>query len=587
MKVMDRSKTHPAREVAALAALAALAWLAAAATAAAQDAITRVSVDSTGVEGDGPSGDAAPAAISADGRHVAFGSSASNLVANDLNGVSDVFVHDRSTGATVRVSVDSAGVESNGASDRPSLSQDGRFVAFESTATNLVANDTNGASDVFVHDRDPDVNGIFDEGNGVTTRVSIRGVAIQANAGSFFASISGDGSRVAFTSDASNLVSNDLNGRRDVFVRNRSASTTIRASLSSAGVEGNGASDKPAISADGAIVAFESLATDLVSSDLNGVRDVFVRRLASGVTTRVSVDSSGAEGNAASSGPPALSSDGGVVAFQSDADNLVGGDGNGVSDVFAHDRSSGVTTRVSVDSSGAEGDGASFASPSLSADGVLVAFHGDATNLVAGDGNGLSDVFVHDRSTGETSGVSVDCAGASGNGASRFGALSGDGLLVAFSSEADDLVPNDANSVADVFVRDLAFVEVDASWSTYGAGFPGKKGIPNLAPSADPVLGTTFTIAIDNSAGIWTVAFLLAGLSQDSVPTHDGGTILVGDLFPIYAFPIAPGGDSLVADLPRDESLCGLAVYAQIIELDDAAQYGLSFTPGLALILGH
>jgi len=563
----------------------ALALAAMAASAAASDATTRVSVDSAGGEGDAASGTGSRPAVSADGRHVAFASSATNLVANDSNGVDDVFVHDRQTGTTVRVSVSSAGVQANGASGGPALSRDGRFVAFESVATNLVAIDTNLTADVFVHDRDPDANGIFDEGNGVTTRVSLRAGAVQGNAASRRAAISADGNLVAFASDASNLVASDRNGVTDVFVRDRAASTTTRVSVDSAGIEGDGASDRPAISADGAFVAFESLAANLVAGDLNGVADLFVRDRVNGTTTRASVDSSGAEANGASRGPPSLSSDGSIVAFHSSATNLVASDLNGVADVFVRDRAAGVTTRASVSSSGGEGNRDSRGA-ALSADGMQVAFESDADLLATGDGNQASDAFVHDRATGKTWIVSSDCAGNPGNGASSGVALSGDGLIAAYASVASDLVAGDANGVSDVFVHDEA-AEVDAGWRSYGAGYPGTLGIPALVAQNDPELGSTLVLDIGNSLGLWTVGFLFAGLSEASLPTSLGGTFLLGDRVLTLPLPIAPAGSALAADLPRDEAVCGLYLYVQVLELDDGATWGVSFTPGLELLFGR
>src|SRR5439155_932379 len=188
---------------------------------------------------------------------------------------------------------------------------------------------------------------------------------------------------------------------------------TTRVSVDSSGAEGNDESYGSSISADGQIVAFESMASNLVAGDTNSYADVFVHDRSTGLTERVSVDSSGAEGNSGSY-DPSISADGQIVVFQSYASNLVAGDTNGVFDIFVHDRSTGLTERVSVDSSGAEGNGYS-ADSSISADGQIVAFESMAKNLVAGDTNATYDVFVHDRSTGRTERVSVDSSGAEAN----------------------------------------------------------------------------------------------------------------------------------------------------------------------------
>lgn len=221
-------------------------------------------------------------AISADGRSVAFVSAASNLVAGDTNAFLDVFVHDLQTGETSRVSLASDGTEGNEVSFAPSISADGRIVAFVSDANNFVPRDTNGrreaflGEDVFVHDRD----------TGETTLVSMAFNRRPSNDASFEPSISADGRFVAFSSFASNLVRKDTNKIQDVFVRERETGTTVRASVASDGTQATGIagpfdnSADPSINGDGHIVAFSSSATNLVPGDVNGTRDVFVRELA-------------------------------------------------------------------------------------------------------------------------------------------------------------------------------------------------------------------------------------------------------------------------------------------------------------------
>src|SRR6266567_3491186 len=244
-----------------------------------------------------------------------------------------------------------------------------------------------------------------------TVRVSVASDGTEGNDVSMGSALSADGRFVAFDSAATDLVAGDTNRVSDVFVHDRQTGTTERVSVASDGAQGNGSSGllsfafPPALSADGRFVAFVSFATNLVASDTNGATDVFVHDRQTGITERVSVASDGTEGNAASAGA-ALSADGRFVAFHSTATNLVAGDTNGKTDVFIHDRQTGITERVSVASGGTEGNGFS-AEPALSADGRFVAFHNTATNLVAGDTNGKTDVFVHDRQTGTTERVSV------------------------------------------------------------------------------------------------------------------------------------------------------------------------------------
>jgi archaellum component FlaF (FlaF/FlaG flagellin family) len=341
----------------------------------------RVSVDSTGNQGNG---DSAWAAITDDGRYAAFESSASNLVPGDT-ALHDVFVHDRQMAVTEVVSVDSAGNHGGAHSFYPAISGDGRFVAFESYASNLVPSDTNGVRDVFVHDRQ----------TGVTERVSVDSAGNQGNSPSYWSAIGSDGRYVAFTSAASNLVPGDTNGKSDVFVHDRQTGITERVSVNSSGNQGNDGNYECAISGDGRYVAFTSVASNLVPGDTNGEMDVFVHDRQTGVTERVSVDSADNQDNGRS-WQSAISADGRHVAFASEATNLVTGDTNGVTDIFLHDRQTGVTERVSVDSAGNEGNGGSFEA-AISGDGRYVAFESEATNLVPGDTNGEPDVFAHDR----------------------------------------------------------------------------------------------------------------------------------------------------------------------------------------------
>jgi Tol biopolymer transport system component len=316
-----------------------------------------------------------------------------------------------SAGSTERVSVDSAGSQAtDGDGFHPSLSSDGRFVAFRSSATKLVAGDTNGLRDIFVHDRQ----------TGTTERVSVDSAGAQAIDGnSLYPSLSADGRFVAFYSDATNLVTDDTNGFFDIFVHDRQTGTTERVSVDSAGAQAiDGDSFHPSLSSDGRFVAFRSSATNLVAGDTNGFNDVFVHDRQTGITERVSVDSAGNQAADAHSNLPSISADGRFVAFQSKATNLVADDTNGDYDVFVHDRQTGTTERVSVDSAGGQADGSS-GWPSVSANGRFVAFHSRATNLVNGDTNRRVDAFVRDRQSGRTERVSVDSPGRQTDGIGR------------------------------------------------------------------------------------------------------------------------------------------------------------------------
>jgi len=401
----------------------------------------RASVSSTGTQAGNHSDDPS---ISTDGRFVAFHSPASNLVPGDLNGATDVFVYDRQARDILLASWSSTGDQANNACTSPSMSGDGRYVAFESLATNLVPNGRPSGDDVYVRDLL----------TAQTYRESVSSTQQLGNGNSYRTAISADGRWVAFESVASNLVAGDGNGRPDVFLRDRLNQTTVRVSLSDSGMEANGASGLPAISADGRHVSFASDAPNLVQGDTNGVQDVFVRDVMAGNTFRVSVSSQGVEGNDRS-GFSSVSADGRYVAFDSIATNLVPGDTNLWEDVFVHDRVTGQTRRITFSEVEAEANGPS-SRPSISDDGQVVAFYTVASNLVPRDTNNQPDVLVADCVTGRITIASVSATGVQGNNASGgFGlALSGNGRSVAFSSAASNLVPGDNNGFRDVFVQD-------------------------------------------------------------------------------------------------------------------------------------
>ncbi len=323
--------------------------------------------------------------VSADGRFVVFSSRATDLVPGDTNGAWDVFVHDRQTGTTERVSVATGGAQADYDSSGASISADGRFIAFVSGADDLVAGDTNALGDIFVRDRQL----------ATTERVTVATGGAQANDEGYDPSISADGWYVAFSSGATNLVANDTNGNDDVFVRDRRSGTTERVSIATGGAPGNGGSFSPSISADGRCVAFSSLASNLVTDDTNGRGDVYVHDRLSDMTERVSVDSNGVQGNA-SSYRPSISADGRCVAFGSFATNLAPGSAHHYGDIYLHDRRSGATELMSVATNGSSGNSGSFDS-SISSDGRFVVFDSHANNLISSDTNQSTDVFVRDR----------------------------------------------------------------------------------------------------------------------------------------------------------------------------------------------
>jgi uncharacterized repeat protein (TIGR01451 family) len=277
-----------------------------------------VSLSSTGEQTDDYS---TSPAISADGRYIAFQSNATTLVPGDTISVDDIFVHDRLTGTTERVSVTSAGGQANGGSILPDISPDGRFVVFSSFADNLVP----GAQifiQVFLHDRD----------TGTIERISQDASGNAGNGSSVFPSVSADGRFVAFESNAANLVP-DGDHESHIYIRDRQAGVTERVSENSAGEPADLLSGKPDITADGRFVTFFSVATNLVPGDTNNRRDIFVRDLQTGTVVRVSVSTAGEQGNSESINPK-ISDDGLVVAFESNSNNLVPGANGGL---FVHD----------------------------------------------------------------------------------------------------------------------------------------------------------------------------------------------------------------------------------------------------------
>jgi Tol biopolymer transport system component len=343
--------------------------------------------------------------LSTDGRFVVFSSAGTNLVVGDTNGQRDVFVKDRATGAVDRISVGTAGAEADGASLDASISGDGRYVAFASHATNLVAGDTNGVEDVFVRDRV----------TRTTTRLSVSDQGVEADADSDRPSISPDGNWVAFESDAHNLVPGD--GRAaDVFV----ASVHSRAiELISVGETGpaNGASELPRLSADGRYVEFQSDAANLVPADTNNVDDVFLRDRTAQTTERVAEVAIGA----------AISADGGTIAFMSPFDPVSGTWNN--LDVFVLNRTTGSVSLASVDANGVRGNDQSWL-PAISGDGRFVTFTSEATNLDAIDTDPDTSVFVHDTVTGGTRFVARRTDGTKEPGPTYWSGISADGNIV-------------------------------------------------------------------------------------------------------------------------------------------------------------
>jgi Tol biopolymer transport system component len=430
---MNRTHTH------ATVAAALLASLVTAAPASAQASCAQVERVSVGADDrQSPLGERFPErpSLSAHGRFVTFVSLSPNLVRGDTNDAADVFVRDRLRGSTTRVSTGPGGEGMEGSGEAV-ISANGRRVVF-TTASALVPADRNETVDVYVRDRR----------NRRTMLVSRTPDGAAGDGPSFLAHLSYTGRYVTFQSSASDLVEGDTNGVEDAFVRDVLTGVTERVSVLPTGRGEVAAGTEPRITADGSRVLFSSLESDDSTS-------LWVRDRLRGTTSRVRT---GISGHAAV-GSWSISGSGRYVAFFTDQ-ALVPADTNGENDVYRVDRWTGERVRLSVGAGGRQGNAYSE-SVQLSSSGQVAVFSSGSSNLVAGDGNGVVDVFVRDVSAGTTKRISTSSSGVEGDGDSSYSrdlAVSADGRHVAFGSFATNLVAGDTNDQPDVFVWDQACV---------------------------------------------------------------------------------------------------------------------------------
>jgi Tol biopolymer transport system component len=393
----------------------------------------RVEVISVSTEGVSGNADAVFAAISRNQRFVAFGSEASNLVAGDLNGVRDIFLRDRTKRTTERISLGRLGVEGDGLSNDPSISDDGRYVAFASKASNFATTDTNLTWDVFLLDRQDNRLSCLscDPAGGTADKQSLQ------------ARISGDGRFVVFQSDAA-LTPDHPNVAGNVYLYARETGSLTVVSQSADKGPANGKSWYPAISRTGDLIAFDSIASNLVSDDTNGERDVFSFTPGTQYIARVSVATDGSQGQHLSS-VPALAADAPVVAFMSWSHLFVTPSVYNM-DVYVRDIAAGTTRRMSQSAAGVQGDRESWF-PSLSADGRFVAFDSPAETLTSDATAGLLHVYVRDRASDTITRV------ASTGGANNvsFVKLTDDGLALVFATNDSALAPGGHRQI--VWVR--------------------------------------------------------------------------------------------------------------------------------------
>lgn len=377
--------------------------------------------------------------VSFDGRFIAFESDATNLVSGDTNARRDIFVKDTITGAVTRASVSSTSLQSTGSNYLSRISGNGRYMVFQSSSSNLVPGDTNSKRDIFVRDLQALT----------TARVSVGSSGNQANNNSIRSDISSDGRYVAFESDATNLVIGDVNLKRDIFVHDLITGTTEIVSIGTDEIQGNSGTLAFSISGDGRYVAFESAATNLVPNDTNGVRDIFVRNRFLGTTIRATTDANGFQSNGGSENPSLDS--GRYVSFESYASNLVAQDKNDTRDIFVKDIETGSIVIASVSSQGVQASAKSEYS-SLSDDGRYVVFRSQATNLAEGVTLGLGYIYFRDIILGLTSFVVENPIGPLTDASTQFiPAISGDGVYTVFESTSI-LTPGDANGVSDIFI---------------------------------------------------------------------------------------------------------------------------------------
>lgn len=487
----------------------------------------RVKLISAAIDGAPGNGESSWPSLSADGRQLVFESAASNLVPDDDNGVPDIFVYDQVNGTIEMASVSSAGLHGNFPSmSRPSISANGRFVAFSSMASNLVPNDTNGTWDIFVRDRV----------EGTTERVSVSSDGAQADHFSVDPVMSADGRLIAFHSLASNLVPGPPPQYRHAYVFDRVGRTTERVSIGWSGEPAEyGTTGHAAMSADGRFIAFNA-GGRLLPGQEAAEFGLFIRDLHLQTNERLSVAVDGGEGNAGSA-YPSISEDGRYVSFYSEASDLVSGDLNDRADIFLRDRVDKTTRLVSVSSGGLAGNADVGSFSSITLDGELVAFSSGATNTTAGDHNNFPDIFVHDVPESVTERVSLTPDGTETDGYSDVPSMSGDGRYIAFLSSADNLLGTSQNEISQVFLRDLAPLRpVELAYVGQTSEIRGRTAI--LAATLEHSDGTP----IANSQ----VRFKVGSFEVASTTSEEGratASMPVTDLYGSYELTVAYDGD--------------------------------------------
>ncbi|NOQ63187.1 MAG: DUF4214 domain-containing protein [Methyloprofundus sp.] len=465
------------------------------------------------------------ASISADGRFIAFESSATDIVNNDHNHLKDIFIRDTLENTTQLISRNSSGTQANDISHSPAISADGRYVTYVSKASNLSSDDQAYSDDIFVYDRI----------TRITSRVSKENSSAQGKfeSGSINPTISADGHYISYESSNTNLVADDNNAANDIFVYDRLTAATTRISVDSSGNQASDSSHFPSISADGRYITFSSSAFDLVSNDHNASDDIFVYDQATGQQSLVSINAAGEQADNHSI-LPSISADGRYIAFNSTASNLVDNDTNDASDVFVYNRKLATQQRVSLNDAFQQANNDSFGA-SISANGRYVTFFSSASNLTSDDHNIDKDIFAYDTQNKQQTLISINSSSEQADDKNDWPTISATGQYIAFTSSASNLIENDLNNSNDIFVHSFLAQpgtiknyshSFEASswpdqWFSYGWNLDHTESFHGKAALCSNPANNNGTVSTESSINAMRSGELSFAMKIDSEKDHD------------------------------------------------------------------